>query len=341
MKYRALGASGARVSELCLGTMTFGEADEKSFMHRIGASEETSHAIMSRALEGGVNFWDTADVYGQDGLSERVVGRWFGANGHRNDVVLATKCRFGMGPGPNDRGASRKHIKHALEQSLRRLHTDYIDLYQIHMQDAKSPEEEVVRALDELIREGKVHYAGASNYAAYRLVDSLWSASDLGANRFVTLQANYSLVERSLDFEHIPALRRFGLGLLPYSPLGSGFLTGKYKRDAAPPAGARLTERPDRLAQTSTPRNWDILEAVRAIATELGATPTQVSLAWLLSRPAVTSVIFGTRSVAQLDEAVKAVDLTLPPAALERLDAVSAPPLHYPYTFLKNIDGTW
>src|SRR5262252_8651741 len=240
MRYRNLGASGARVSEICLGAMTFGEPDATSMMHGAAASEDDSHAIMSRALESGINFWDTADVYGQDGLSERVIGRWFARNKRRDDVVLATKCRFGMGPGPNDRGASRLHIKRAVEASLARLGTDRIDLYQIHMQDARTPEEEVVRALDELVREGKIVYFGASNYAAYRLVESLWAADRAGANRFVTLQAQYSLIERSLEMEHIPAMRRFGLGLLSWSPLAGGFLTGKYRRAEVAPAGTRF-----------------------------------------------------------------------------------------------------
>ena len=183
--------------------------------------------MMTRALDAGVNFIDTADVYGQDGLSERVIGAWFAKNGHRDDVVLATKFRFGMGAGPNQRGASRLHIKRAVEASLRRLGTDRIDLYQIHMQDAKTPEEEIVRALDELVRAGKILYLGASNYAAYRLVESLWAADRAGTSGFVTLQAQYSLVVRDLEREHVPALRRFGLGLLPWSPLGGGFLTGQ------------------------------------------------------------------------------------------------------------------
>src|SRR3954463_14896562 len=277
MKYRNLGGSGARVSELCLGTMTFGEADASSQMHGASASEGASPAMMSRALDAGINFWDTADVYGQDGLSERVLGSWFAKNGHRDDVVLATKCRFGMGPGPNDRGASRLHIKRAVEASLARLGTDRIDLYQIHMQDAKTPEEEVVRALDELVREGKIVYFGASNYAAYRLVESLWAADRACANRFVTLQAQYSLVERSLDLEHIPALRRFGLGLLAWSPLAGGFLSGKYRRDQAPPAGSRLAQEKfkDRFARRNTERNWAILATVEAVAKELGVPVAQ------------------------------------------------------------------
>jgi aryl-alcohol dehydrogenase-like predicted oxidoreductase len=341
MKYRPLGKSGARVSEICLGAMTFGEADEKSFMHQVGASEEVSHAMMTRALDAGVNFWDTANVYGQDGLSERVIGAWFAKNGHRDDVVLATKVRFGMGPGLNQRGASRLHIKRAVEASLRRLGTDRIDLYQIHMQDAKTPEEEVVRALDELVREGKINYFGASNYAAYRLVESLWAADRAGTNGFVTLQAQYSLIERNLELEHIPALRRFGLGLLPYSPLGGGFLTGKYQRDQKAPQGSRLAKQTDRFNKRANERNFDIVDALAAAAKEIGATPSQVALAWLLQRPTVTSVILGVRSVAQLDDGLKAVELALPSELASRLDDVSSPNLITPYDFLRDVDGSW
>jgi aryl-alcohol dehydrogenase-like predicted oxidoreductase len=343
MKYRTLGGSGARVSEICLGTMTFGEADASSQMHGASASEEASNAMMTRALEAGINFWDTADVYGQDGLSERVLGKWFAKNGHRDDVVLATKCRFGMGPGPNDRGASRLHIKRAVEGSLKRLGTDRIDLYQIHMQDARTPEEEVVRALDELVREGKVMYFGASNYAAYRLVESLWAADRAGANRFVTLQAQYSLVERSLDLEHLPALRRFGVGLLAWSPLAGGFLSGKYRRDQAPPAGSRLAQEKfkDRFARRNTERNWAILATVEAVAKELGAGVAQVAFAWVLRQPTVSAAILGVRDLAQLEEGLKAAELQLPPEALARLDKVSALTLPYPYDFLESVDGSW
>jgi len=343
MKYRNLGASGARVSEICLGAMTFGEADAHSMMHRASASEDESRAIMSRALELGLNFWDTADVYGQDGLSERVIGGWFARNGHRDDVVLATKCRFGMGPGPNDRGASRYHIKRAVEGSLRRLGTDRIDLYQIHMQDARAPEEEVVRALDELVREGKIIYFGASNYAAYRLVESLWAADRAGANRFVTLQAQYSLIERSLELEHVPALRRFGLGLLAWSPLAGGFLTGKYRRGEAVPEGSRFAQdrHKQRLERHGSERNWRVLAALTDVAASHGATSAQVALAWVLRRPAVTSAILGVRSVAQLEDGIKAVDLALADESVALLTDVGAPALPYPYEFLKQVDGSW
>src|SRR5262249_45746654 len=189
--------------------------------------------------DAGINFIDTADVYGNDGLSERVIGRWFERTKKRERVVLATKFRFRMGEGPNSSGASRLRIVKTVEDSLTRMNTDRIDLYQIHMQDVDTPEEETLRALDDCVRAGKVLYLGCSNYAAYRLVDSLWLSRSLGLERFVALQAQYSLVVRELEREHVPLCQKFGLGILPWSPLASGFLTGKYKKDVAPPAGTR------------------------------------------------------------------------------------------------------
>ena len=303
MEYRNLGAAGVKVSTLCLGAMTFGEADDKSFMHQVGCDDATSHAILDRALELGINFVDTADVYGQDGLSERVIGAWFAARPTaRDQIVLATKFRFTMGGGPNRSGASRYRIVRCVEDSLRRLGTDRIDLYQIHAQDLAVDEDETLRALDDLVRAGKVLYLGCSNYAAYRLVDSLWRAKVADRDRFVTLQAQYSLIERGLEREHVPLCKQWGLGILPWSPLAAGFLSGKYRKDAAPPPGARLEKWKDRWGRYDTPRHWAVIDAVTALAGELGATPSQVSLAWLLHKPAVTSVIFGARSLAQLED---------------------------------------
>jgi len=341
MEYRNLGAAGVKVSTLCLGTMTFGEADESSFMHQVGCDEATSHAILDRAVEAGINFIDTADVYGQDGLSERVLGSWFAQGGRRDRVVLATKFRFTMGGGPNRSGASRYRIVKCVEDSLRRLGTDHIDLYQIHMQDVTVPEEETVRALDDLIRSGKVLYVGCSNYAAYRLVDSLWLARAQHRDRFVTLQAQYSLVVRDLEREHVPLCKQWGLGILPWSPLAGGFLSGKYRRDAEPPPGTRLEKWKDRWSRYDSPRNWDIIDAVVEVAEQVGATPAQVSLAWLLHQPAVTSVIFGARSIEQLDDNLPAATLALPAEAITRLDEASAYDLGYPYDFMSRISGTW
>ena len=229
----------------------------------------------------------------------------------------------------------------AVEDSLKRLQTDRIDLYQIHMQDIETPEDETLRALDDLVRQGKVLYIGASNYAAYRLVESLCISESRHLEKFVTLQAQYSLVKRNLDLEHVPALERFGLGLLPWSPLAGGFLSGKYDKDAPPPEGGRLARWKDRLAEYGSDHNWAVIDEVKKVAAELGATPSEVSLAWLLTRPTVSSVIFGARSLEQLDDNVKAAALELPEDACKRLDAVSRLKLDYPYNFMANIQKKW
>jgi aryl-alcohol dehydrogenase-like predicted oxidoreductase len=340
MEYRNLGAAGVRVSALCLGAMTFGEADEKSFMHRAGADQATSHAILDRAIDRGVNFVDTADVYGQDGLSERVIGAWLERSGARDKIVLATKFRFTMGGGPNKSGASRYRIVRCCEQSLRRLRTDRIDLYQIHMQDITVPEEETLRALDDLARAGKILYAGCSNYAAYRLTDALWTSRTEHLASYVTLQAQYSLVVRDLEREHVPLCRTHGLGLLPWSPLAGGFLSGKFKRGEAAPADARLGMK-DRMQRYDNERNWRIVDALGAVARELGAAPATVAIAWVMARPHVSSVIFGARTVEQLDDNLRAGDLALPPEMIKRLDDASAFELGYPYSFIGGIQPTW
>ena len=341
MEYRKLGHAGAKVSSLCLGTMTFGEADDKSFMHGVSCDEETAFSIMGRALEAGVNFFDTADVYGQDGLAERVVGRWFERDGKRDHVVLATKFRFRMADAPNGTGASRLRIVRCVEDSLRRLRTDRIDLYQIHQQDIDTPEEETLRALDDLVRAGKVLYIGASNYAAYRLANSLWTSRTQRLERFVTLQAQYSLVVRDLDREHLPLCRESGLGLLAWSPLAAGFLSGKYRRGEPVPHGTRLAKFRERYGKFDNDRGWAIVDAVQAVARQCGATPAQVALAWVLSKPVTTSVIFGARSLAQLEDNLPAAKLKLPAEALARLDEVSAPDPGYPYDFLARVQGRW
>ncbi|SET99819.1 aldo/keto reductase [Stigmatella erecta] len=341
MEYRKLGHSGLKVSSLCLGTMTFGEPSEGSMMHGVACDEKTAFSIMDRALNAGINFWDTANVYGNDGLTERVLGNWFEHSKRRDEVVLATKFRFRMGKGPNDTGASRYQIRAAVEQSLRRLKTDRIDLYQIHMQDNDTPEEETLRALDDLVRQGKVLYLGASNYAAYRLVDSLWTSKSQNLSRFVALQAQYSLVVRELEREHVPVCEQFGLGILPWSPLAGGFLSGKYRKDQPPPDAGRLAKFKSQLSQFDTPRNWRVLEAVDAVAAELKASPSQVSLAWLLRKRAVTSVIFGARNLAQLEDNLKAAELKLDDAQQKRLDDASALELGYPYDFLNRVMGRW
>jgi aryl-alcohol dehydrogenase-like predicted oxidoreductase len=320
--------------------MTFGEPDETSFMHKAGSDEATTFAVLDRALAAGVNFIDTADVYGQDGLSERVLGNWIAQRGVRDKLVLATKFRFTMGDGANKSGASRYRIMKCCDDSLRRLKTDRIDLYQIHMQDITVPEDETLRALDDLVTAGKVLYIGCSNYAAYRLMNSLWLAKTAQRARFVTLQAQYSLIMRDLEREHVPLCRSEGLGILPWSPLAGGFLTGKFERDKAPDGAARLGQK-DRMKRYDTERNWRVLDAVRAIAKEVGATPAAVSLAWLLAKPQVTSVIFGARNVEQLDANLAAADLELAPKHVDVLDQASAIDLGYPYTFIGQTQGSW
>ena len=341
MNTRNLGHSGLQVSPLCLGTMTFGEADSSSFMHGVGCDEATAGAIMDRALERGVQFWDTADVYGQDGLSERVVGHWFARTGRRDEVVLATKFRFRMSPGPNGTGAARRRIRQCCEASLRRLQTDRIDLYQIHMQDLDTPEEETLAALDDLQREGKVLYVGVSNYAAYRLADAMWTSRTQHLPRYVSMQMQYSLLQRDIEREHVPLARAHGLGILPWSPLAAGFLTGKFRRDEAPPAGSRLAKWEERRKGFDNERGWRILDALDAVSAELGAPHSAVALAWLLQRPMVTSVIFGARDLAQLDANLAAAELTLPASAVARLDEASAFDVGYPYDFARRIQGRW
>jgi len=341
MDYRNLGHSGLKVSTLCLGTMTFGEAAAGQMMHGIGSDDATAHAILERALALGVNFIDTADVYGEDGLSERVIGDWFMRTKRRNEVVLATKFRFRMGPGPNGTGASRRRIMQACEASLTRLRSDRIDLYQIHMQDLDTPEEETLRALDDLVRQGKVLYLGASNYAAYRLVESLWVADRQHLSRFIAFQPEYSLVQRGIEREHVPLCTKFGLGIIPWSPLGGGFLSGKYRQGEEPPAGSRLAKWKDRLQGPDQERYWKVLAAVNEVAETLVASPSQVALAWVLQRRGVTSAIFGARTLAQLDDNIGAASLKLSAEQVAALDAASAVPMGYPYEFMARVQGAW
>ncbi len=341
MRYRRLGQSGLTVSNVCLGAMTFGEADASSMMFGASADEDTSFALCNRALDAGVNFIDTADVYGQDGLSERVIGRWFARDRRRDEVVLATKFRFRMGPGVLGTGASRRRVVSAAEASLRRLGTDRLDLFQIHMQDVETPEEETLRALDDLVRAGKVLYIGCSNYAAYRLVDSLWTSKDQRLERVVSLQVQYSLVERSIEREHVPAALQWGVGLLPWSPLAQGFLTGRHSRSDGPVAGSRLAQHKWRWDRAQSDRNWAILDILVTEATALGVPPSRLALAWLLHRPAVSSVVVGARTVSQLDDTLPAGDLDVPAEVLDRLDTVSRPDFGYPYTFMAHVQGRW
>lgn len=343
MRYRRLGGSGLEVSTLCLGAMTFGEADDKSFMHKVGADEGTSFAIMDKAREGGVNFIDSANVYGQDGLSERVVGKWLKERSARDSTVLATKFRFVMRPGPNGRGGARIHIRQACEDSLRRLGTDRIDLYQIHMQDLDVPEEETLRALDDLVRAGKVLYLGCSNYAAYRLMESLWISDKRNLERFVSNQAQYSLLVREQEREHVAIATKFGVGILPWSPLAGGMLSGKYQPGAPAPDGTRMTSKrfEGRLAKLNEPRSQRILGALDGLSKETGKSYTQLALAWTIQKPGISSVIFGARTEEQLADNLGAGDLVLTDAQMKQLDDASAFELGYPYDFIQGIQGRW
>lgn len=339
MKMERLGGTGLKVSRICLGAMTFGDT-AKGFMSGAAADEKTSFAILDRAVERGVNFIDTANVYG-NGLSEEILGRWMKERGNRERLVVATKFRMGMSDAPNDRGGSRRHVLDQIEKSLRRLQTDHVDLYQMHAQDRATPIEETLSALDSLVKAGKVRYLGTSNFIAGNLVESLWKADKLGLERFVCLQPQYSLVCRQVEMELLPACRKHGIGVIAWSPLAGGFLSGKYSRGTPPPAGTRLAAWQDTFKLRDREKNWDVVDAVKAAAKEVGATPARVALGWALAQPGITSLIIGAKTVEQLDDNLGAEDLTLPPEILKRLDQVSAVEWGYPFDFITRVDGDW
>lgn len=323
-----LGRSGCVVSTLCLGTMTFGrETDETG-----------SFAQLDRFVGAGGTFIDTADVYA-DGESEEIVGRWLRNRPPRfaDRIVLATKGRFPTGPFPNQVGLSRRHLSLALDDSLRRLQVETIDLYQLHSYDPITPLEETLRFLDDAVSAGKIRYVGLSNFTAWQLQRAVDLAEFHDWPVPVTLQPQYSLLVREIEWEWVPACAANGLGLLPWSPLGGGWLTGKYRRDERPVGATRLGENPDRgveaYARRSAPqRTWDVLEAVESIAEARGVSMAQVSLAWLLDRPQVTSVILGARTEEQLIDNLGAAGLHLEPEEAARLDAASDPgAADYPY----------
>ncbi len=327
LEYRNLGTSGAVVSALALGTMTFGaEADEA-----------TSHALLDDYAAAGGNFIDTADVY-STGTSEEIVGKWLAANPTlREQMVLATKGRFPMGQGPNDLGTSRRHLRTALDASLRRLGTDHIDLYQMHAWDPLTPIEETLRFLDDAVTAGKIGYYGFSNFLGWQLTKAVYEAKAHGWAAPATLQPQYSLLVRGIESEIVPAALDAGMGLLPWSPLGGGWLSGKYQRDTLPTGATRLGENPKRgmeawEARNASSRTWDIVDAVREVADANGVSSAQVALRWVADQPAVTSVILGARTRAQLADNLKAADLRLAPEEQQRLTDVSAPEVEiYPY----------
>jgi aryl-alcohol dehydrogenase-like predicted oxidoreductase len=328
MEYRNLGRSGCAVSTLALGTMTFGrETDESG-----------SHEQLDVFMEAGGTLIDTADVYGA-GASEEIIGRWLGRQPAeiRSQVVLATKGRFPMGGGPNDAGLSRRHLRDALDASLRRLGVDSVDLYQVHAFDAHTPLEETLRFLDDAVSAGKIGYVGLSNYAGWQIQKIVDRAEHTGRARPVTLQPQYNLLVREIEWEIVPACESTGLGLLPWSPLGGGWLTGKYSRDERPSGATRLGEDPERGVEaydrrSPQRRTWDVIEAVERVATARGVSMAQVALAWLHDRPLVTSVILGARTLEQLQDNLGAAGLHLTAEETATLDAASDPaPADYPY----------
>ena len=327
MEYRRLGETGLMVSELCLGCMTFGRE----------ADEEDSKKLVARFLEAGGNFIDTADVYTR-GVSEEITGR--AIKSVRDDVVLATKVRFPMGEGPNDVGLSRKHVNQGCEDSLRRLGTDYIDLYQVHCWDAATPLEETLDALTDLVHAGKVRYIGVSNFTAWQIVKSVGLSDSLGLERFVCLQPQYSLIERNIEYEILPACEEEGLGVIPWSPLGGGFLSGKYRRDQRPPEDSRIAgaqeAQEEHWDRRATERNWNVLDVVGEIGESTGKSYAQISLNWLLRQPAVTAPIIGARTLEQLDDNLGAAGWKLDEDQVRRLSEAGALEDTYPHRFIRN-----
>jgi len=326
MRYKTLGGTGLLVSEICLGTMTFGG---RGFWTTIGTLDQSvADRVVARAFDAGVNFIDTADVY-SEGLSEEITGRAIVNSGRkRSDVVLATKAMGQMGPGPNDRAASRGHIMDAVKASLRRLGTDYIDLYQMHSLDRVTPVEETIRALDDLVRHGHVRYVGVSNWPAWIVMKALGIADRERLTRPVTLQAYYSIAGRDLEREIAPLLEAERLGLMVWSPLAGGLLSGKYDRDSKGPQGSRRASFD--FPPVDKERAFACIDAMREIAKAHKVSVAQIALAWLLYRPFVMSVIIGATSIEQLDDNLAASDVTLTADELATLDRVSALPPEYP-----------
>jgi aryl-alcohol dehydrogenase-like predicted oxidoreductase len=325
MEQRQLGASGLRVSALTLGTMTFGG---RGNFANVGQTDvDGARRQIDLCLEAGVTVIDTADVY-SDGASEEIVGRALA--GRRDDVLLATKVRFPMGPGPNDAGLSRHHVIEGCEASLRRLGTDHIDLFQVHEWDGQTPVEETLGALEHLLDQGKVRYVGCSNYTAWQMVKALGVADLRGLPRFVSTQVYYSLQERTLEHEILPACLDQGVGVLVWSPLAGGLLSGKYRRDQEAPAGSRQLSDWGEPPVYDEDKLYDTIDVLVEVAEGHGVSAAQVALAWLLRRPGISTVIVGARTDEQLADNLRAVDLQLGADELQRLDEASRPPLPYP-----------
>jgi aryl-alcohol dehydrogenase-like predicted oxidoreductase len=326
VEYRQLGRSGLRVSAIAFGTNTFGG---RGIFSQLGSTEgAAARRLIDTCIDAGVNLFDTADEYSA-GRSEEILGQ--SLTGKRDRALIATKARTPTGPGPNDAGLSRLHLLRACEASLRRLRTDYIDLYQVHAWDGQTPLEETLDALDHLVRSGKVRYIGACNYSAWHLMKALGVSARYGYQRFACHHIHYSLQAREVEYELIPAAVDQELGTLVWSPLAGGLLSGKYRRGQPPPPGSR------HAGNWAEPpiRDWealyDLIEVLLDLGQERGASPAQVALAWLLGRPGVTSVVVGARAPQQLEDNLGACDLSLAPEERQRLDAASAPALIYPY----------
>lgn len=326
MEHRYLGKTGLRVSELCLGTQTFGWCTEES----------EAFAMLDRFADAGGNFCDVADSYNK-GESERILGRWLAKRGRRSSFVIATKVFFPTGDGPNDMGLSRKHLVEAVEGSLKRLQTDYVDIYQVHCWDSATPLEETLGTLADLIRAGKVCYVGVSNFAPSHLVKTIMLCRMYGWHEIASIQGEYSLAVRSPEWELLPVCREEGVGFLPWSPLAGGWLTGKYRRGQPVPSDSRAGRRDrweDLTEQRADERLWRILEALGEVAARRGKTLPQVALNWVLAQPGVVAPIFGARTLQQLEDNLGSVGWSLEGEDLELLNTVSAIPLPYPYDFI-------
>lgn len=326
MEMRFLGKSGLKVSALSFGTMTFGGGDD-FFQHMGGTQLDEAQRLVDICLDAGVNLFDTADVYSQ-GRSEEILGKALGKR--RQDVLIATKAYGRMGEGPNEVGLSRHHLIRACEDSLRRLGTDYIDLYQVHGFDALTPLEETLRALDDLVRSGKVRYIGCSNYSAWHLMKALCVSEREGLERYVSQQVYYSLVARELEYELVPLSLDQGVGIVVWSPLAFGFLTGKYRRGQPEPEGTRRSQLGD-VGTIDIEKGYDIVEALDEVAIARGVSIAQVALRWLLHQPGITSVIIGARNERQLRDNLGAATWEMTPDEVQKLNEVSAVPPIYPY----------
>lgn len=330
MNYRFMGKTGLKVTELCLGAMTFGRE----------ADEELSFRILDRFVEAGGNFIDTADVYSR-GVSEEIVGRWLKGKS-RDSLVIATKVRFPMGEGPNEVGLSRKHILAGVEASLRRLGTDYIDLYQVHCWDRVTPLEETLSTLNSLVQSGKVRYIGASNFNGWQLQKAIDLSLTSGWEPFTCLQPQYNLLCRSTEWELLPLCQNEGLGVIPWSPLRGGWLSGKFRRGmTAPVAGSRIEKAEqegwsESWSRYNNEHTWGVIDVLLAVAEQAGKSPAQVAINWLLQQPAVTAPIIGARNMEQLEDNLGASGWSLTPEQIARLDEASQVDLPYPYDFIQD-----